>query len=1130
MRLKSIIVLFIIALFLGVLPSNQTGFLHLLSAQENGEAVPTQSAPTVSVESIDSDLASLEANSQLSDDQKAASKDILLRAKQALQAAKNEQDLAKQYEDSIASVAQRTSELQKKVDAQDLSPPEISADATVQSLSQQLASAQAEQQVQQAKSTELEGEPGRRRSRLTEIPVLVAKAEQDLTDVKNQMSQSADNESPAETGIRETLQKAKSAQLRSEIDRLNKEEAAYLATSDLLPLQKKSVEQSVERLKLETKTYQEALIQLQSKKTRDSTKVLEQTTSAVPESLKGLAQENLTLVKTQSRLISESTKAQNTLTEVRAALEEVKSELKTSETRIKNIGLTDALGLMFRERRQDFEEMRLKYAPTADLRKKIEQSQIDAFRLEDELNDLKRELGGIQSPDITWDSDDISWNKLSEPDAKWVLQKKRQKLIEETLQSSNQVLETMVSSDTQRRQLAKEIERFTDFADTRLFWTRSDPAVSLTEIESAPAILAWLADVGNWRSAGLRIWETIRFKPLRCLVVVIAILGLFYMRPPLRRIIVNEGKKAHYFNSTFRRTLYTLGATFAYSAATPVFFLGLSYLLLGTTGTPFTHGLGYGFAFLALFSASRLFLKDACRNDGLADAHFGWNDNIRIYLRRHLQWYILLGGISIFILVLCHDHPQILARTFATRVNSTLLFIITAAFHHVMLCKRSPLYTELHKSNPNSIVLKWQKVIWAVAVLLPLSLGVMSMAGYLNTTFRFGRSLQSTFMLLVLVVVLLGLLSRWLTLHHRDATRQNLSEQRKRRLSLNDKSNVANVANEAGIVIEDETKMDLPKLDYQARQTAMVLASLLAITGLVYIWSDVLPALAYLDEIKVWSVGVGENVESVTLEDLIYVVFSIAAVWFAVRNIPSMLELVVLSRTSLDGGAKYAIVTLLRYALFVVGAIVILNLLAIPYDQLGWLIAGASVGLGFGLQEIVANFVCGIILLLERPVRVGDVVTIDDTTGVVSKIQMRATTVTNWDRKELVVPNKDLITQKLLNWSLSNVVNRMTIEVGVAYGSDPDKVRGILQEAVAGNPDVMKDPPPMVNFDTFGDSSINFNVRFFLPKLDNRIEVTHRVNTSIAQALEEAGISVPFPQRDVHFVEPNKGAPPPPTQ
>ena len=150
------------------------------------------------------------------------------------------------------------------------------------------------------------------------------------------------------------------------------------------------------------------------------------------------------------------------------------------------------------------------------------------------------------------------------------------------------------------------------------------------------------------------------------------------------------------------------------------------------------------------------------------------------------------------------------------------------------------------------------------------------------------------------------------------------------------------------------------------------------------------------------------------------------------------LELILLQKLPLDAGARYAVTTIFRYILLVVGCIFALGYLKIPWSNYSWLVAAISVGLGFGLQEIVANFVSGLILLLERPVRVGDVVTIDGTTGVVSRIQMRATTVTNWDNQELVVPNKDLISGKLLNWTLSSVVNRIALKFGVAYGTDPE--------------------------------------------------------------------------------------------
>jgi potassium efflux system protein len=250
-----------------------------------------------------------------------------------------------------------------------------------------------------------------------------------------------------------------------------------------------------------------------------------------------------------------------------------------------------------------------------------------------------------------------------------------------------------------------------------------------------------------------------------------------------------------------------------------------------------------------------------------------------------------------------------------------------------------------------------------------------------------------------------------------------------------------------------------------------------------------------------------------------YALLVFATTFLFVKNMSGVINLFFLEYSSMDAGARYAATTIFRYLFIVVGAITALSFLHIPWSQYGWLVAAVTVGLGFGLQEIVANFVSGLILLFERPVRVGDVVTIEGTTGVVTRIQMRATTVTNWDHQELIVPNKDFITGKLLNWTLSSQINRLVLNIGVDYGSDPNMVRDLLMETVCQHPDILKDPAPAVNLDTFGESSLNFVIRCFLANLDRRLQVKHELNTAITQALRAKGISIPYPQREIRIVD-----------
>ena len=184
--------------------------------------------------------------------------------------------------------------------------------------------------------------------------------------------------------------------------------------------------------------------------------------------------------------------------------------------------------------------------------------------------------------------------------------------------------------------------------------------------------------------------------------------------------------------------------------------------------------------------------------------------------------------------------------------------------------------------------------------------------------------------------------------------------------------------------------------------------------------------------------------------------------------------------------------------------------------------AALGVGIGFGLQEIVANFISGLIILFERPIRVGDIVTIGDKDGAITKIRIRATTLRDWDGKELLVPNKEFITGRLLNWTLSDQQTRLVIPVGIAYGSNVELALRTLTDVVAGHPTVLKDPAPSVLFLGFGDNSLNMVARCWVSSIDDRMPTTSSLHAKIDAAFNEAGIVIAFPQRDVHL---NTGGP-----
>ena len=207
---------------------------------------------------------------------------------------------------------------------------------------------------------------------------------------------------------------------------------------------------------------------------------------------------------------------------------------------------------------------------------------------------------------------------------------------------------------------------------------------------------------------------------------------------------------------------------------------------------------------------------------------------------------------------------------------------------------------------------------------------------------------------------------------------------------------------------------------------------------------------------------------------------------------------------------------MLTYLITAVGAVVALGSLGVSRDKLQWLAAGLTVGLGFGLQEIFANFVSGLIILFERPIRIGDTITIGTFSGSVSKIRIRATTITDFDRKEVIIPNKAFVTERLINWSLSDTITRVLIKVGVAYGSDLDKVKRCCCRRRT-NPRVMTDPEPQVFFLNFGASTLDHELRLYVRELRDRSYTVDELNRSIDRLCRENDIDIAFNQLEVYL-------------
>lgn len=222
-------------------------------------------------------------------------------------------------------------------------------------------------------------------------------------------------------------------------------------------------------------------------------------------------------------------------------------------------------------------------------------------------------------------------------------------------------------------------------------------------------------------------------------------------------------------------------------------------------------------------------------------------------------------------------------------------------------------------------------------------------------------------------------------------------------------------------------------------------------------------------------------------------------------------------RRKIDEGVQYALNRLLHYAVVALGGFLALDNLGISITGLAALGAILGVGIGFGLQNIAQNFVSGLILLLERPVKKGDFVEVGDTRGTVREIRARATIVTTLDNVDILVPNGQFITEPVINSTYEDRRVRIAVKVGVAYGSDTTLVREVLERVAAEHPGVLDEPHPLVRFDDFGESSLDFTLLVWLNSPRTEPIVASDLRFAIDRAFREAGVEIPFPQRDLHL-------------
>ncbi|MBL0563655.1 mechanosensitive channel MscK [Aeromonas hydrophila] len=456
--------------------------------------------------------------------------------------------------------------------------------------------------------------------------------------------------------------------------------------------------------------------------------------------------------------------------------------------------------------------------------------------------------------------------------------------------------------------------------------------------------------------------------------------------------------------------------------------------------------------------------------------------------------------------------PLIMLATKAVVEPSTLSNdVIGQALTLILLTLAAYLVFPISRARIKGEASMAQTMTAITLALAPVALMVLAVLGYYYTALKLTGRLIESFYLLIIWSLVYRTALRGLELAARRLAYRRAVAKREHKSSEDA---------EGGESIEEQP-MDLDDVSQQSLRLTRTVLLLIFGVAFYWLWSDLVAVFSYLDSMVLWhrSEGTGANAVlfPISLSDVLIGLLLLGGAWSLARNLPGLLEVLVLSKLNLAQGAAYAITTMLNYVLIGFGSLTALSMMGVQWDKLQWVAGGLSVGIGFGMKEILSNFVSGIIILFERPVRIGDTVTIGTFSGTVSRIRIRATTLTDFDRKEVIIPNQQLVTERLINWSLSDTVTRVIVRVGVAYGSDLELTRTLLKQAADENSRVLKDPEPIVYFLTFGASTLDHELRFFVSELGDRNPAVDELNRKIDQLFRENGIEIAFNQMDVYI-------------
>jgi len=831
--------------------------------------------------------------------------------------------------------------------------------------------------------------------------------------------------------------------------------------------------------------------------------------------IRELVKETRNLTAKNQGILARITAADAALEEAEGSLVVLQRDKEGIRAQIEIGGLEGEFSEKILEMRESLPQGKTFRNAASERHKQLSDARLDAFRIDNELDLLPPTQEQIDTLLASVRQMALPAETITqiEPILKNLVETRVQ-LRRDALEGNRKLAQTLGEIDLVESKTITVANEFRDYLGEKLIWVASSPPIGGNAFTGMRTSLLQVLGPGALRQYLVVIIE---IEIAQWLLAVFLACILLLPRRRLRRYLAGSAARARRISQdSIGNTLGALATTLWLALPTPTLLAFFGWIFASdVASTSATYALGKGLSapvqLLLIFRFSAIL----CWQGGVAEAHFRWKRVTLDACHRALMTAIFFYLPAHMLLAIWFNGSNLVSFQGPGRLVFIVAMVSICLILNRLFRGRNGLLENM--SSSRSWIVKLRRVWTSFLILLPIALAILAALGYFFTSVVLAYQSQNTAFVVFGGTLVYGLLTRWVGIRERRIALQNAMAAREaKRQAHRDKAAtepnaevITRMKDESFIPAEEDEAIDWGVVGEQTRHLIKAIVTLTVVFGCWLVWSEVIPALTYLDARNV--------VGDISVSDLIWLGIISFITTIVFQNLPGLLEVTFLQALELESGVRTAIITICQYVIIAIGIAIAIQTVGLDMSKFGWIVAALSVGLGFGLQEVVANFVSGLILLFERPIRVGDIVTVDGVDGVVTKIRIRATTITNWDKKEFIVPNKEFVTGTIMNWTLSNPMTRLVFPVGIAYGSDIRQAQDILLEIARSQPEVLTDPEPVAIFELFGDSALNFSLRLFLPRPELRLEMTHRINSLIHDRFVAAGIQIPFPQRDLHL-------------